>query len=393
MRFKLYLLVICLIGFFSCIKEIDERNNSFFGIKLDSIVPAVARVGDTVTVFGGDFTKLTGAAISINSDTAQIIAINSGKITFIIGSPFRTGKLRLVKNTDTLDGPFIEYRYLAKVTTVAGTGSASFRDGPGGSAAFKCPWGLAMDKYNRLLVADSYNRAIRKIDFTNPTEPIVTSVSPGSLDFYSPYNLAVDTIDNTLFVTDFNKHVLKVTSGGVMSVLYPSTLLTSTGVAIGPDRMVYISDNTGHGIIKMDQNGGNVSNVNRSIFTPRNVVFDAKGQLYTINSHVMQVKPDGSLLHFPQQVLLPGWEFVIDTDGNFIQADHVNNRIQKVDRATGKITIIAGSGAAMDQDGTGLQASFNGPMSLVFDKAGNLYVSTYNFDTGEGNKIRKITFE
>ena len=389
---KLYLLVICLIGFFSCIKEVAGPN-SLAGIKLDSIVPTVARVGDTVKVFGGDFSQLTEAAIAINSDTAQIIASSSGEITFIIRSPFRSGKLRLIINADTLDGPFIEYRYLAKVTTVAGTGSASFSDGPGGSAAFNCPWGLTMDKYSRLLVADSYNRAIRKIDFTNPTEPIVTSESPGSLDFYAPYNLAVDTIDNTLFVTDFNQHVLKVTPSGVMSAMSPATLVTSTGVAIGPDRMVYISDNTQHGIIKMDQNGGNISDVTRSVFTARTVVFDAKGQLYTINSHVMKVNPDGTLHHFPQEVLLPGWDFVIDTDGNFIQADHFSNRIQKVNRATGKITIIAGSGAAMDQDGTGLQASFNGPMSLVFDKAGNIYVSTYNFDTGEGNKIRKITFE
>jgi len=44
-------------------------------------------------------------------------------------------------------------------------------------------------------------------------------------------------------------------------------------------------------------------------------------------------------------------------------------------------------------DGVGLLASFNGPQGLAIDADGNLYVSTYNYTTGAGNKIRKIVIE
>ena len=46
-----------------------------------------------------------------------------------------------------------------------------------------------------------------------------------------------------------------------------------------------------------------------------------------------------------------------------------------------------------DIDDTGLKASFDHPTGLAIDKDGNLYISTYNFDTQGGNKIRKITFQ
>ena len=59
----------------------------------------------------------------------------------------------------------------------------------------------------------------------------------------------------------------------------------------------------------------------------------------------------------------------------------------------GNVSVIAGSGAASDIDGIGLQASFNGPQGLTIDSHGNLYVTTYNYQTNGGNKVRKITFE
>ena len=57
------------------------------------------------------------------------------------------------------------------------------------------------------------------------------------------------------------------------------------------------------------------------------------------------------------------------------------------------MSTIAGNGVAADTDGIGLDASFNGPQGITIDAAGNLYVTTFNYNTNGGNKVRKITFE
>ena len=373
--------------------SIDKPIDSIAVIRLDSIVPALARIGDTVTLFGHDFSGVTNAQIRIGNDSAEIVEITSDRIKFIVRYKFTTANINLQSETTLIEGPGIGYRYIAKVTTIAGTGVAGFQDGAGYSAAFKCPWGLAFDKEGHLLVADNYNHRLRKIDLTGPGGPYVTSTDLTSFQFYNPYNIAVDTTSNTIFITNFNTDIAKIDELGFPVEYHFPMMETTTGIAIGRDRRVYVSDNIGHKLYSMNQDGQDVQQLPQSVFTPRDVVVDQEGRLYTINSHVMEVLPDGTITHFEQEELLGGWGFAIDAYGNFVEADHANNRIQRVDRKTGKITVIAGNGLAEDIDGIGLEASFNAPMSLVFDQEGNLYVSTYNFDTKGGNKIRKITFE
>jgi hypothetical protein len=83
----------------------------------------------------------------------------------------------------------------------------------------------------------------------------------------------------------------------------------------------------------------------------------------------------------------------MDTIGNIYEADHFNNNLRLIEASTGNIYTIAGSGTAADIDGIGLNASFNGPQGLTIDDNGVLYLTTYNYDTGGGNEIRKITVQ
>jgi sugar lactone lactonase YvrE len=75
----------------------------------------------------------------------------------------------------------------------------------------------------------------------------------------------------------------------------------------------------------------------------------------------------------------------ITLDGiNLYVADTFNNKIRKVETATGVVTTLAGSDTTCPVDGTGKAASFNGPQGIVAT-GGNLYVTdTLN------HKIRKI---
>ena len=77
--------------------------------------------------------------------------------------------------------------------------------------------------------------------------------------------------------------------------------------------------------------------------------------------------------------------FGIATDGsNLYVSDCGNNKIRKINIATGEVTTLAGSGASGSFDGVGTRASFANPNGLTIDK-GNLYVA----DT-RNSKIRKI---
>jgi surface protein len=74
-----------------------------------------------------------------------------------------------------------------------------------------------------------------------------------------------------------------------------------------------------------------------------------------------------------------------DTAGNLYVADFGNNKIRKVD-TNGNVSTFAGSGTAGSADANGTAASFNGPQGLAFDSAGNLYVADLS-----NHKIRRIT--
>ena len=52
------------------------------------------------------------------------------------------------------------------VSTMAGSGSASYGDGVGTSAMFRNPYGVSVDSSGKVYVGDSHNHRIRKISFS-----------------------------------------------------------------------------------------------------------------------------------------------------------------------------------------------------------------------------------
>jgi sugar lactone lactonase YvrE len=80
----------------------------------------------------------------------------------------------------------------------------------------------------------------------------------------------------------------------------------------------------------------------------------------------------------------------LDVQGNIYFADFTNHQIKRIDRKTGVLSVVAGTGVAgySGDGGQATQAQLNGPVSLVFSPAGELYFSDYN-----NSVIRKINLQ
>jgi len=74
-----------------------------------------------------------------------------------------------------------------------------------------------------------------------------------------------------------------------------------------------------------------------------------------------------------------------DGSGNLYVSEWGNNRIRKVEVATGVVTTLAGSSSSGSADGTGPTAQFNLPTGVACDGLGNVYVTEIN-----NHRIRKI---
>ena len=82
-----------------------------------------------------------------------------------------------------------------------------------------------------------------------------------------------------------------------------------------------------------------------------------------------------------------GGVICVDSADNFYIAERGNNRVLRVDGVTGILTLAAGNGApsSAGDNGPATQASLNGPIGVAVDVAGNLFISEFM-----GNRVRRV---
>jgi hypothetical protein len=396
-RFKqIALLFIAIFSFVSCKKDLTETSPTLIASLSNVNTILSAKGGQTITIMGKNLLSSgQSPTIMLNAKHLNIAYSSNDSIKVVIPKLIGSGKITITEGDKTYQGPSFTYQYVATVTTLAGTGDAGTSDGANDIATFNCPWGITADLNGDLYIADVYNRLIRKI--TAATNQ-VSSISFGSLDFDSPYNIALDTKKHDLYVTDFNIHLAKIAADGSQSVIYTGAA-TTTGIAFGPDGFLYLSNNNLGTILKLTPDGQTVTNFSSGIGTPRNIIFNSNNTMFvagynvaTASAGIFQVDNTGNATFVLPDKAFGGWEIAADTYGDFYEADHFNNVIRLID-PNGNAMTIAGNGQAADVDGIGLAASFNGPQGLTIDSNGNLYVTTYNYNTKGGNKVRKIVVE
>jgi sugar lactone lactonase YvrE len=329
------------------------------------------------------------------------------------------------------------------ITTVAGTGAASFSgdNGAATSATIRAPQGVTLDGSGNLYIADTTNHRIRKV-----SAGIITTLSgTGSAGYggdngvatsgqlSSPAGIAVDG-SGTLYIGDTGNLRVRKISGGTITTFAGTGSATYGGdggpvtnaqftspqdVAFDGAGNVYLSDSGTHRIRKVapdgtittvagtgvaGYSGDNGPATSARINTPLGIALDASGNLYIAdgnNNRIRKVDTLGVMTTFAgdgtgsfggdngpatSAQLFGPFNVKIDSLGNVYITDTGNNRIRKVN-AGGTITTFAGTGTASfsGDGGAATSATFNTPIGLAIDGADNLYVTDYS-----NGAVRKI---
>lgn len=282
------------------------------------------------------------------------------------------------------------------VTTLAGLagapGSTNSPSGPGNLARFDYPAGITADDSGNLYVADSANNAIRKIVIATGAVTTLagSSSSSGSTDspagpgstarFDFPTGVAFDGMGN-LYVTDSGNNTIRkivIATEAVTTIAGSAASAGTTDSPSGPGTAALFDNPTGVAI----GNDGNIYVADQNNFTIRKIVPTAGAVTTLAGAAGSAGKVDGTganaKFEFPSTL-------TVDANGDLFVADSSNHLIRKVTTA-GVVTTLAGTGNfSGSTDGTGAAALFDFPTGIAADGNGNLYVGDSNNHT-----IRKI---
>ncbi len=280
------------------------------------------------------------------------------------------------------------------ITTVAGTGEPDYA-GDGGPATTAClnePKGVAVDRAGNLYIVDAENHLIRKVEAdtgrivtvagrprrTDGAAAAAPSVlaAPAAPSDEDPFaESAEHKPDRYVQVSDLSGTVRFVTgklSHGQLQAhgdggpATQASLTFPSAVAVSDDGTLYIADTMNHRIRRVDPTTGVMTTV-AGTGQPRWTGDGGPARAAALN------EPNAVALDEAR-----GWLYI---------ADQSNNRVRRVDLASGLIATVAGTGeAAYNGDGQpATEASVAGPSGLAVGADGTLYIA----DTFNG-RIRAI---
>jgi sugar lactone lactonase YvrE len=281
----------------------------------------------------------------------------------------------------------------SRLTVIAGTGESGYSGdgGPAVSACLNAPHDLTFDASGRLLIADTYNHRIRRVD----RQGVITTVAgngsapntgygrPAPEDsLNNPQGIAVDQAGNILIADTYNRVVRQVDAHGAMKIIAGSVgglngdggaankaqLNLPMAVTQAPDGVVYISDSGNSRVRRIDSDGviRTVSGLGGG---------DGLGGAGFAGDSGPAEK---AKLFSPADIK-------VDRAGNVYISDSGNNRIRVI--SAGKITTVVGSGQ-MGFSGDGraaVAAELNTPQKIALGQDGSLYIADR-----ANHRVRKV---
>lgn len=234
---------------------VDKRGNLFISDAGQcNRIREIHTDGKVETIAGSTEGFADGTAAQAEFNTPSGIVIDTSGNIFIADTS--NNRIRKIDND-------------RKVTTLAGSGNAGFKDGVGSEADFDGPIGIAIDRRGVVIVADAYNDRIRKIAEDGRVTTIAGLDTPGfsdgdssSAQFNTPSGVAIDDAGNIFVADTGNSAIRKITPQGEVSTVIRNrqevdgnslSLRHPVGIAITHDGFLFVTHD--HGVLKITPDG------------------------------------------------------------------------------------------------------------------------------------------
>ena len=402
---------------------VDSNGNVYVGDNSNNRIRKITPAG-VVTTLAGQTTAGSTNGTGTNASFTNPYGIAVDSIGNVYAAEVNGHRIRKITSAGV-------------VTTLAGSGTATFADGTGTNASFNVSQGVTVDSSGTLYLADQQNQRIRKITPAGLVSTFAGSGVAGFTDSVTPYlfnrptGIAFDSAGNLYVADRDNRRIRRITPTGVISTFAGSAtqaVIDGTGtnasftypyvIALSSEGIIYVSEYTGQRIRKITPAGvvttfagqttiGSTDGIgtNATFNHPNGLAVDSAGNLYVTdrsNHRIRKITPEGVVttfagsaggsgigagssdgtgtnasFNFPEAI-------AVDSAGTVYVADTSNHRIRKI-TAAGVVTTLAGSSLG-STDATGTNATFNFPQGITFDSVGNLYVGDTN-----NHRIRRIT--
>lgn len=416
-------LLLCASWLFSCSDEGTSTSyDPSLPVTIETFSPDSGRIRTQFIIEGNNFgNDASKVKVWFNEKEALVLnVVNNAIYTIVPKQPGDSCVISVVVENDSVafDKKKFIYHITESVSTVVGkaleTGNT---DGSLTDATFQSPRWIAIDWEDNIIYSDESSYRVRLISLNS--NEVITLFTPGVLlqdfaftldrrEFYA-------TVDNGSVIYRFAADNLwvpeEVGTMGISGYFH--------GMAMGKDpRYLYARQNVGV-VWQVDlENGwgdatrfspeaynegggqGNIAyspvedcfyvvsgNQKHSIFR-----LSADGTTYEkyaggggidgSSSGYRDGPADQALFNFPQGI-------AINSEGDIFIAEKNNHTIRKIDHRTKIVSTVAGqAGVSGYEDGDPLEALFNTPIGLAFDKEDFLYIAD------QGNHcIRKLSIE
>ena len=320
------------------------------------------------------------------------------------------------------------------IATFAGSGLQGFSGdgGPAGAARLSSPGSVVLDAAGNLYIADTGNQRVRKVHAATGNISTIagTGLRGSSGDggpasaarLFNPAGMALDSSEN-LYIANRDRVRRIDAATGVISTFAgngsygfsgdggpasAASLRSPVDVALDAADNLYIADRSNHRIRKVDAVTGIISTIagtgapgfggdggpaSAARFSlPRGLAADADDNLYiAANNRVRRIDAATGIIATIAGAGTAGFSgdggpatsaqlnspygLTPDADGNLYIADRNNHLVRRIDAATGVISTFASANAAIGDGGPASAARLRSPVDVARDAAGNLYIA------------------